>query len=171
MPADALLHPMAMLAVIALLANDHIAKALWPGVVTGKVSDIAGLAFFPLFLVGIWEVAQSGLGRWKHPTVTPIVVASLATASVFTLVKTTILGATVWAGFLGAGRYLAGVPAAVLTGANGPAFVAVTVVRDATDLVALPAILVANWIGVRRAQSAMPWRNASIFVQWTLGRK
>src|SRR5438045_2459919 len=48
--ADALLEPTPLAAIALLLLNDHALKARWPGVVTGKLSDAAGLVFFPLLL-------------------------------------------------------------------------------------------------------------------------
>jgi hypothetical protein len=149
-PADALLHPVAALAIATLILNDHLGKAAWPGTFTGKLSDFAGLVFFPLLLVGLWEFGSSSLGCWRRPTVRPVVVAALATGLVFVLVKTTLVGAAAWAGALGAGDWVAGSVWAVVTGSRGPALMPVGVVRDATDLIALPAILVALWIGLGR---------------------
>lgn len=40
----------AIAAIGLLLLNDHVLKDLWPGWVTGKLSDFAGLVFFPLLL-------------------------------------------------------------------------------------------------------------------------
>lgn len=40
-PGDGLLHPLALLAIGILIVNDHALKAAWPGVVTGKLSDVA----------------------------------------------------------------------------------------------------------------------------------
>ncbi len=62
-------------ATIATFLNDHVGKAAWPGFVTGKVSDFAGLFFFPFLLTTL-------LGRLR---VLPW--AALATAVVFTAVK------------------------------------------------------------------------------------
>ena len=46
-------HPIILLSIAVLLLNDHIFKALTPSWVTGKVSDFAGLFFFP-FLMGVF---------------------------------------------------------------------------------------------------------------------
>src|SRR5690606_8292496 len=46
---DGLLHPAPLAAIGLLLLNDHWLKAAFPGSITGKLSDFAGLAFFPLF--------------------------------------------------------------------------------------------------------------------------
>lgn len=42
-----LCHPITFVAVVVLVVNDHVLKAAWPGVVTGKLSDIAGLVVAP----------------------------------------------------------------------------------------------------------------------------
>ncbi len=46
----ALAHPVSLSAVLVLLLNDHLFKALWPGWVTGKLGDVAGLVFAPLLV-------------------------------------------------------------------------------------------------------------------------
>ncbi len=67
-----------MLALVVLVVNDHMLKAAWPGFVTGKLSDVAGLILFPALLdlvirrPGV-SIAITGVG--------------------FTLVKTTAAGA------------------------------------------------------------------------------
>lgn len=45
-----LAHPVAVVSVVVLAVNDHWAKAAYPGVVTGKVSDIAGVVVAALLL-------------------------------------------------------------------------------------------------------------------------
>ena len=57
--------------------NDHYLKWAYPSVLTGKLSDFAGLVFFPLLLE---YVLRSRLA------------SVLATGIVFTLVKTTVFG-------------------------------------------------------------------------------
>ena len=56
-PADLLLHPAAFGAIVLLVLNDHIFKAAFPGPITGKLSDVAGLIIAPLVLVALVEVA------------------------------------------------------------------------------------------------------------------
>nr|WP_062336489.1 hypothetical protein [Herbidospora sakaeratensis] len=71
-------HPLTLLALVVLVVNDHVLKAAWPGLVTGKLSDVAGLLVLPPLLDlalrrPMASIAVTGLG--------------------FTLVKTTATGA------------------------------------------------------------------------------
>jgi hypothetical protein len=71
-------HPLTVIAVVVLLLNDHLFKLLWPGPVTGKLSDVAGLIVAPPLLNLL-------LCRPR--------VSVLLTGAAFTLVKTTAIGA------------------------------------------------------------------------------
>ncbi len=81
---------MALGAVFLLLLNDHVLKAstILPQWLTGKLSDFAGLFFFPLLLVALVRalalVAMRPLPRWSGPWGWGAV---LATGSVFTACK------------------------------------------------------------------------------------
>ena len=66
-PADALLHPLALAALVLLILNDHLLKDLAPGPLTGKLSDVAGLVVLPLIILGAWELVMASLGRWFRP--------------------------------------------------------------------------------------------------------
>jgi hypothetical protein len=147
-PADALLHPLALAAIGVLLLNDHVLKDAAPGLVTGKLSDVAGLAFFPLVLLGAWEVAQTAVGRWSGPSVRALALSVVVTAIAFGLVKTTELVAGAFATTLGAAQWAIGL--ALAAGHGSSEMVPVLVARDPTDLVALPAVLIAAWIGSSR---------------------
>ena len=48
-----LVHPMFLFSLFILLVNDHILKAVYPSVVTGKLSDFSGLFVFAVFLAAI----------------------------------------------------------------------------------------------------------------------
>jgi hypothetical protein len=128
----ALAHPGSVLALVVLVLNDHVLKQAWPGWVTGKLSDVAGLVVAPLLLAAV-------LALVRVPRAMPVSLA--ATGAGFVLCKTSTFGAevtsTVWSLF--------GTP---------------TMIRaDVTDLLALPA-LYAAWRIHRTVAAAVggDWR-------------
>ncbi|MBN2007155.1 MAG: hypothetical protein JXA21_27640, partial [Anaerolineae bacterium] len=48
-----LTHPLCWLAVGLLLLNDHVLKRAAPSALTGKLSDFAGLFFFPFLAAAV----------------------------------------------------------------------------------------------------------------------
>src|SRR4030095_5695986 len=86
-PGGALLHPVALLSIALLIVNDHFLKPTYSNWITGKLSDFAGLVFFPLLLVSAWELLRN-----REPSRTALDVACVATAIGFTLAKTTTVG-------------------------------------------------------------------------------
>ena len=153
---DALLHPLAVGAVAVLVVNDHLLKAAYPGLITGKLSDVAGLVFFPLLLVGLAEVVLAAAGRWTAPSLAALRAAVVVTACLFAVAKATSAGALAAGLALGTLRWAPGALAAVLTGSAAPGFAPATVTVDPADLLALPALLAALAIGGARVRSARP---------------
>lgn len=149
-PGDVLLRPVVIGAVALLVLNDHLMKQALPGVVTGKVSDVAGLVFFPLLLLALVEGARkvAGMRAWW---VTPPVVAALvvATGVAFVMVKTSPAAAVAYSQALGLLEWPLRAVMAGFRGDASPAVVPVRVIADATDLLALPALALAYAIGVR----------------------
>ncbi len=126
--ARGLLHPGALVAIATLVVNDHFLKHRVPGLLTGKLSDFAGLAFFPLFLQALAELAGARVSRaW-------LAGCTVATGLLLAAVKTLpwANAAYVWL----AGWLLA--PWAWARGANWPPEVVLH--QDATDLWALAAL-------------------------------
>lgn len=85
-----LCHPLPMAAVWLLALNDHWLKGsgVLPGALTGKLSDVVGLFFFPLLLVAVVQGAHEVVARRPlGPRRALIVAAAAATAGFFTLVK------------------------------------------------------------------------------------
>ncbi len=125
---QALAAPLTLGAVVVLVLNDHVLKVAWPSFVTGKLSDVAGLVVAPVLLT----LALAVLRVPGAPNV-----ALALTAVGFTWVKTTVLGA--------------GAASAAWTWVWGPSLV----LRDPTDLLALPALLVAALV-LRRTAAQTP---------------
>jgi hypothetical protein len=149
-PASGLRHPLALFAIVLLVINDHVLKRLFPGVLTGKLSDVAGLLFFPLFLQALWEALQQRRGRVFAPSFRVLALSTLATAVVFTLVKTWTPANDSYRVGLAALQW----PARCVLAASGshalPGLAPVALDRDPTDLFALPALAVTLWAGRRR---------------------
>ena len=61
-----LVHPLPMTAVVVLAFNDHYLKSHYPSFFTGKLSDFAGLFFFPLVLCALLNLAKTSLDRKLH---------------------------------------------------------------------------------------------------------
>lgn len=157
LPLGELLHPAALAAVLVLVANDWLLKpSPAPGWLTGKLSDVAGLAFFPLLLTAAFDLAllaaarlgapvDFSLRRWKLHT------AIAATAAAFTVIKLWVPVAEAAAGVLRA----LGLDARI--------------VADPTDLLTLPALAVALWIGRRELRRVPLGRLEVIERRWRRG--
>jgi hypothetical protein len=65
LPLGEFLHPVPLGALLVLALNDHVLKGrgLLPTVLTGKLSDLAGLVFFPLLLTALADCVALGVSR------------------------------------------------------------------------------------------------------------
>jgi hypothetical protein len=140
------MHPIVLAAIALLVINDHVLKQLAPGIVTGKLSDFAGLIFFPLLLAAAAEYA--GIRRGM----TTIVIAAIATAVVFSAIKLFSPAADVYRVALAMLQWPFRAARALFTGAPLPAVGRVSLVADATDLMALVALAVP----ITLARAALP---------------
>ena len=70
--AAELCRPLPIAGVALLLFNDHVGKhwGLLPGVVTGKLSDVAGLFFFPILLFSLVDWAVPWLAARRREWLT-----------------------------------------------------------------------------------------------------
>jgi hypothetical protein len=150
-PGDLLLRPVALGALALLVVNDHLLKAAYPGPLTGKLSDVAGMVFFPILLAAGWELGQAAVRRWRGPSAGAAVIAIAASGLAFVLVKTTTQGAEAFGWAIGLAQWLLVLPVRLLGDGGVPAPAAARIVADPTDLLALPALAIALAIGLRRA--------------------
>lgn len=105
LPVEEFVHPWPLLALALLGVNDHLLKGsgLVPGWLTGKLSDLAGLFFFPLFLTS--AVGTLGLvvhratrGRWPDYSLSSgkLLVAIGVTAVLFVPLKLSVAWGTLY---------------------------------------------------------------------------
>ncbi len=134
-PGSRLLHPIALAAIAVLVLNDHVLKDAYGNALTGKLSDVAGLLFFPLMLQAGWELARDRVTGNRF-----LIGAAVATALVFASVQLNPLAADAYRYGLGALQW----PVRALMGG---AYAPVAVTPDPTDLLALPAAAAAVVLG------------------------
>ncbi len=135
--------PAVIAAIAVLLVNDHVLKAAAPSWLTGKLSDFAGLFFFPLLLGALIELAAA---RFKQKTPYALPLALAFTALLFATIKT--------------------LPAAnaLYTSALG-----VQVVRDPSDLMALVMLIPAWWVGKQGVGYAQKPSSRAAYAAFALG--
>jgi hypothetical protein len=145
LPLDEFVHPVPLTALALLVLNDHLLKGgdqlpIW---LTGKLSDLAGVVFFPLLLTALGDTLAYGcnrlaaaiglrirlddrLRRWK------LIAACALSAVIFGSIQLFAPAVEIYTGLVGA----LGFPSAVD--------------MDPTDLVALLLLPVPYLIGMRR---------------------
>ena len=147
-PGDLLLHPAPVTALLVLIVNDHVLKRVWPGAVTGKLSDLTGLFLLPLLLVSVGEIVAYCLRR--KFLADPRVVAATAI-----VVAVLFAAAKLWIPF-GNGY---GVALGWVRGFAGGSFRRVIITHDPTDIAVLPAAMAAWWfVATRSTRSGSRWR-------------
>ncbi len=133
--------------------NDHWAKHAHPSWLTGKLSDFAGLLFFPLFLEAMLEGALALRGRYRGPSAARLVAAVLITAVGFAFVKTSALGVQLYGVGLGALQWPFRALLSCAQGEPVPTLEPAGLIRDPSDLVAMAAFAGTALVGRRRIRS------------------
>ncbi|MFF5177469.1 hypothetical protein ACFY2Q_05520 [Micromonospora sp. NPDC000316] len=134
-----LCHPVTLLALVVLVVNDHVLKVAFPGWVTGKLSDVAGLVLAPPLVAVLVTLLVPRLpGR----------VAALVGL------------ATVGVGFavLKSSGYAAELASSAWTALAGPSLVR----ADWTDLLTLPALGLSGWTWRRARRRPVRYRTARL---------
>ena len=79
--AGSLAHPVSLLALVVMVINDHLLKQTYGSWLTGKLSDAAGLIFFPA-LVAIVVALVAPRAGWRTVRVAALVTTGVGFAVV-----------------------------------------------------------------------------------------
>jgi hypothetical protein len=147
--------------LVLLIVNDHVLKDLARSVraiapLTGKLSDLAGLAFLPVFVVAVTELLTRRRFARVGPSVRGAVGVVVAVAVFFALMNTTELGGLAFQHGLGLLQWPFLALRALALGAGVPPPRLVQHVVDPTDLLALPA---AFYVVAQARSRARSWAN------------
>ncbi|WP_433129504.1 hypothetical protein ACQPWW_04790 [Micromonospora sp. CA-240977] len=134
-----LCHPTTLLALVLLLVNDHVLKPAFPGPLTGKLSDVAGLVLAPPLVAVLLTLLIPRL-----PARAAALAGLAAVGAGFALVK--ISG------------YAAELASSAWTVLAGPSLVR----ADWTDLLTLPALGLALWSWRRSRRRPVRQRTARL---------
>ncbi len=137
---DFLLSPILLGSLALILFNDLILKPHYPSSISGLLSDLAGMVFFPIWLVALAEWASALFPRRPLASPTWFVVSTVVVAVLFVTMKYTAIGHEIyeWA----VSPILGVLPQVLSLGAHG-------VTSDPWDLVALLLIPAPIFVGVR----------------------
>ncbi|MEU4550929.1 hypothetical protein [Micromonospora violae] len=134
-----LCHPGTLFALILLLVNDHVLKAAFPGLLTGKLSDVAGLVLAPPLVAVLLTLLVPRL-----PARAAALAGLVVVGAGFAVVKSS--------------GYAAELASSAWTVLAGPSLVR----ADWTDLLTLPALGLAWWSWTRSRRRPVRRRAARL---------
>lgn len=155
-PGAALLHPWSLAALALLLLNDQLLKRVWPGVISGKLSDFAGVLLLPVWLHALVEVGyQRVRGRAFSVAYANRALAVCCAVSLlaFALPEVWPLAARAYSYGVAVARWPLRASWELCGGRHLPKLVPVRATADVTDLLALPMGLLAYRVSARTVQA------------------
>jgi hypothetical protein len=144
-PGELIAAPTPIGALILLAVNDHLLKAAWPGPLTGKVSDVAGLILLPFYLAALAEVGAGVAGRGWRTSDRSFATIAATVGLGFACVKLLEPANLLYERFLGLGLWVIHVPIDIAVGSSLGSPQSVVLVADPSDLLTLPALGFALW--------------------------
>jgi hypothetical protein len=142
---ELLLHPILIGGLALWLMNDHMGKHAFPTWWSGKLSDAAGLAVFPVVLAAALEPL------WRRSRAALLWTAACATGSVLLLINTWDVAAESYRWGLGALQWPFRLLAAAAFQLSAPTLLPVQLTMDPTDAVTLPFAAVGPYLHHRLA--------------------
>lgn len=85
------IHPIPLVSVVIMALNDHFLKYQFHNALTGKLSDVMGIFFFPLYLCAIYILMRSLLGQSKIKLESCHLLVSIGiTSIIYTVINTSL---------------------------------------------------------------------------------
>lgn len=149
-PGDLVLLPVSIISLAVLVVNDHFLKDRYHNAVTGKLSDAAGIVFFPLFLAAIIEViaALATRRRWRFSEV-GITVCVISSGAAFALTKLWSPAGHIYRILTAGMEWPFFAVKSMITGTAIPGVAGAHLVHDPSDLLVLPLLIIPWWFGSR----------------------
>jgi len=138
-------------AIAVLLLNDHLLKQSIPGLVSGKLSDIAGMVFFPLLLQALVELVDRREPFQARRSV--LLGCALLTGAVFGATNLFPWAAELYRVGLGALQWPIRALWASLSGHPCPGLAPVSHTLDPSDVFAIPFVGAAVAVGWGRTRA------------------
>jgi hypothetical protein len=136
------LHPAILSALAVWILNDHVLKRCCGSWWTGKLSDGAALIAGPVVLAGLWCL----LTRRPQHLRTAVNLAAATLALVMVLINTWPAAADAYRWTLGTTQWPFRCMWSWMLGDPTPTLAPAYLVMDPSDLLALPAAIVAPWL-------------------------
>ena len=140
--------PASYLGLVMLVVNDHYLKARFHNTLTGKLSDVGGLLFFPLLLATIVECARRVTRRrpWGLSVRGFSVIVAL-TGLMFVLMKSWQPASDLYAWLDAVLQWPVLAMKAAVTSGSPLSWPHTSIVKDPRDLIAIPALALSWWNG------------------------
>ena len=149
---DALRHPLVLAMAALWLLNDHFLKGAYGNAWTGKLSDVASLAVFPLLPLCVYQIGCAWAGLRPARSAAILAISLFATGAVMLTINVYEPAAEAYRVGLGIAQWpFRGAWSLWLEGALPP-LRPVVLTMDPSDLWTLPALLIPWWIGDDRGR-------------------
>jgi hypothetical protein len=156
-----LIHPVVLIALVLWLANDHVGKAVYPGWLSGKASDVASLIVFPLVLIAALDLWRARAGK-PGPGAGWIAGWVMATGAVMATINLFDWAAAAYRWGLGAAQWPLRAVYESMLGHGIPGLHPVRLTMDPADLWTLPALMVPLALALRSGRSPVHVDPASL---------
>jgi len=154
-PGDLLRHPLVLAMLTLWIVNDHVLKGLLANDLTGKLSDVASLAVFPLIPYATYEIGCGLMGRPARHALGILLVSIFATGAVMVGINISDAWAEAYRVGLGLCQWPFRWLGAWFTGGSLPGPTAVQLTMDPSDAWTLPALYIPLWV-FRRTRPKQP---------------